>query len=416
MAPEDLVAMARLSPVRRPAVVATAVIVTVLLGLAQATALAGGVGTIVVDTEPVVAATVRIDGEPRNTQGVRGLELAAGDHQVCFEAVADHVAPPCQWVTIVAGRTTHVVGRYERAGTLRVSTEPSGAAQITVDGIARDRGELRLPVAAGRHEVCFGDLSGHHAPPCQTVDVRAGVTRTVVGTYRVRGAGDAGTSTEPPGSPPSAAPGTDPSFARACPGGGSMRTGFGDVPPGGPHAQAVACAGAWGIISGRSATVFDPARPVTRGQVATMLHRLITATGGELGGSPVRFADLAGSPHRAAVEALAGAGIVAGRGDGTFDGDAAVRRDQMASLLVRTLDRGYRLSPAPGRGFRDVPSGGPHTDSVRRLVGSGVTQGYSDGTFAPERSVSREQMATFVMRLADVLVVEARTGVPAAAR
>ena len=42
-----------------------------------------------------------------------------------------------------------------------------------------------------------------------------------------------------------------------------------------------------------------------------------------------------GTPDRAAIEALARAGILSGRGDGTFDPDATMTRAEFAALVVR---------------------------------------------------------------------------------
>ncbi|MEX1164192.1 MAG: S-layer homology domain-containing protein [Nitriliruptor sp.] len=66
--------------------------------------------------------------------------------------------------------------------------------------------------------------------------------------------------------------------------------GFDDVPPTNAHADAIAEAADLGIIAGTTPTTFEPARAVTRGQIASLL----VAT---LGEADVDLPPLAGSPE-----------------------------------------------------------------------------------------------------------------------
>lgn len=49
--------------------------------------------------------------------------------------------------------------------------------------------------------------------------------------------------------------------------------------------------------------------------------------------------------------------------------------------------------------FRDVTASTPHADDIRWLGGSGVSTGYSDGTYRGMVSVYRQDMAAFLHRL-----------------
>ena len=82
---------------------------------------------------------------------------------------------------------------------------------------------------------------------------------------------------------------------------------------------------------------YCPDRPVTRAQMATFLVRAL-----DLGAAPAAgFADTAGSTHEASIDDLAAAGVT--RGCGTdplrYCPGRAVTRAQMATFLVRALDR-----------------------------------------------------------------------------
>ena len=128
-----------------------------------------------------------------------------------------------------------------------------------------------------------------------------------------------------------------------------------------------------------------------------------------IGGSPkkappdsdpaVAFLDITGSVHAAAIRWLAEQGITKGcTTDGTaFCPGDPVSRSQMASFLVRAMD--YE-DPGSGDLFWD-DDGSTHERSIDRLVTAGVTEGCDEsdpGRFCPDEPVTREQMASFIVR------------------
>ena len=50
--------------------------------------------------------------------------------------------------------------------------------------------------------------------------------------------------------------------------------------------------------------------------------------------------------------------------------------------------------------FSDCPPGSPHDENIGFLTEAMVTQGYPDGTYQPSGSVRRDEMASYVMRSA----------------
>ena len=74
-----------------------------------------------------------------------------------------------------------------------------------------------------------------------------------------------------------------------------------------------------------------------------------------------------------------------------------MRRRHLA--LVLTLGLVVLAVPASATdAFRDVPSSSPHHDAVGELADSGVTAGCAEDEFCPQRSVRRDQMASFLSR------------------
>jgi alpha-tubulin suppressor-like RCC1 family protein len=134
-------------------------------------------------TSPAVPSQISVDGAIADTWGLEWVKQSPGPHQVCFRAVAGYTTPPCQNVTLTAGATTVVTGTFVRRGYLQVTTSPAVASQIRVDGVPRDNWGVYTDLATGSHEVCFGAVAGYTPPPCQTVQVTAGTTTSVIGAF-----------------------------------------------------------------------------------------------------------------------------------------------------------------------------------------------------------------------------------------
>ncbi len=114
----------------------------------------------------------------------------------------------------------------------------------------------------------------------------------------------------------------------------ALRDRFVDVPADSYYADAVLWAVKQGITLGTDAEHFSPAAPCTRGQAVTFLWR--AAGEPAAAGSAVTFSDVAADAYCAeAVRWAAERGIVTGYGDGSFRPDVTVTREQMAAFLYR---------------------------------------------------------------------------------
>jgi hypothetical protein len=166
---------------------------------------------------------------------------------------------------------------------------------------------------------------------------------------------------------------------------------FTDVLHGGAHTDAIHRAAARGIVEGASDRTYRPSAGVTRAQVASLLARSLPLS--PQGRSP--FPDVRdGAAHAGAITALAEAGIAVGDRDGLYRPGEQVTRGQLASLLARAY--GLRsFGPAP---FRDVPREHTHAAGIAAAAEAGITTGYPDGTFRPAERVRRDQVASFIVR------------------
>ncbi len=90
-----------------------------------------------------------------------------------------------------------------------------------------------------------------------------------------------------------------------------------------------------GLITGTSATTYSPNAQITRAQFATILYNAHLALGVDFDDTyPDAFTDVAGSVHRASINALAGEGIINGLTPTTYGPSQNVLRGQTASLLI----------------------------------------------------------------------------------
>lgn len=101
-----------------------------------------------------------------------------------------------------------------------------------------------------------------------------------------------------------------------------------------------------------------------------------------------------GQTHGEAVNSLADAGIALGFDDGTFGPGSSVTRAQMASFLVRAIG----LSEVEPDGRFDDVTDGPHAGNIHAIADEGITQGCRPDEYCPSSPVRRGQMATFLHR------------------
>jgi hypothetical protein len=106
------------------------------------------------------------------------------------------------------------------------------------------------------------------------------------------------------------------------------------------------------------------------------------------------FPDVEGSVHARAIRAQLAAGVLEGFGNGTFRADASITRGQVASIVARALD----LEPGAGALVFSDTAGTTHQDAIRALAEAGLVEGYADGTFRPDQLVSRAQLAPIIAR------------------
>lgn len=108
------------------------------------------------------------------------------------------------------------------------------------------------------------------------------------------------------------------------------------------------------------------------------------------------FPDIAGHPNQAAMEALAARGIINGITDTSFAPDKTMTRAQFATIVVR----GLGLPEKATQVFDDVKAGDWFASYVGSAYAYGIVNGKSADRFDPNGTITRQEAAVMVARAA----------------
>ena len=142
-------------------------------------------------------------------------------------------------------------------------------------------------------------------------------------------------------------------------------------------------------IKGYPDGTFKPSNNVTRAEAAQMFATLLNG-GTSFGTSSVtKFTDANNKWYSPAVNYIAGKGLLSGYSDGTFKPDADITRAEFAQMISGYLKAGY----AGSANFKDV-KGHWASDAIDKVFGNKAVEGYPDGTFKPNKTLTRAEAVT----------------------
>jgi hypothetical protein len=179
----------------------------------------------------------------------------------------------------------------------------------------------------------------------------------------------------------------------------NAETEFIDVLPTDWFHDAVAYVNRLGLMSGTSATTFEPQTNTTRGMIVTILHRLEGKTAAK---TPGTFKDVAtGLWYTDAVAWAAENAIVVGYGPLNYKPDQNISRQELAAIFHRYAKfKGYDISKTIDLGtFEDATK--VYTwakPNMNWVVAEGLMSGTSKTRLSPESYATRAQVATMLMR------------------
>ncbi len=165
--------------------------------------------------------------------------------------------------------------------------------------------------------------------------------------------------------------------------------GYGDVPEGTWYTDAVQ----WSVeqgITGIGGTCFVPDAPVSRGETAVWIYNM---EGRPAAGVRHSFSDVTDASLHDAVSWMSNTRITTGTSATTFAPGETLTRGQAAAFL-------HRLAGEPAarpHRFVDVVAGWQQAP-VSWMVSTGITTGTSATTFAPQVTLTRAHLVTFLYR------------------
>ena len=140
----------------------------------------------------------------------------------------------------------------------------------------------------------------------------------------------------------------------------------------------------------------QPGGQITRAEVATIFFRLLTDDVRDENLTKTnRYSDVAATSwYNTAVSTLSSMGIITGYPDGTFRPNAAITRAEFAAIAARFDHDGDKTAAK----FSDIATHWAK-DEISIAYNNGWITGYPDGTFGPQRDITRAETMTLVNRV-----------------
>ena len=139
-----------------------------------------------------------------------------------------------------------------------------------------------------------------------------------------------------------------------------------------------------------------PQNNITRAEVATIFFRLLTDDVRDENLTKTnRYSDVTRADwYNTAVSTLSSMGIITGYPDGTFRPNAAITRAEFAAIAARFDNDGDKTAAK----FSDIATHWAK-DEISIAYNNGWITGYPNGTFGPQRDITRAETMTLVNRV-----------------
>lgn len=146
-----------------------------------------------------------------------------------------------------------------------------------------------------------------------------------------------------------------------------------------------------GVIQGYSDGSFQPDASITRAEFATVIAKLFGLTAS----TQATLSDVKQHWAAAAINALAGTGIISGYSDGTFKPDQEITRAEIIAIIAKLVE----LKPAvTNAGFADI-DGAWNKAQINAAAQMGIISGVAEGRFSPDKVATRAEALTILLRV-----------------
>ncbi len=150
-----------------------------------------------------------------------------------------------------------------------------------------------------------------------------------------------------------------------------------------------------GAIKGTDTGMFEPGKELTRAEAATMMAQILNLPIEE--NAKPSYTDAQEGWAVKYIAAVEKAGVVKGKGNGTFDPNGKMDRVSMASMLVEAYKLDSKVTGTPETKFKDLEdSWGKAKANI--LVELGISAGTTATTWEPTKTVTKAEAAQFIAK------------------
>lgn len=168
---------------------------------------------------------------------------------------------------------------------------------------------------------------------------------------------------------------------------------FSDLTPANVHYDNVMNLVERGVITGYPDGTFKPNQSISRAHAAKIIAKALGLDTKNV--KNPNFKDIPTNyAYYGEIAALANAGIINGYPDGTFKPNATLTRGQMAKIIARAFELTGNANNLP---FKDIANS-EYKEYIAALYANKVTTGTTPTTYSPVNPVTRGQLASFVVR------------------
>ncbi|MFE6797618.1 serine hydrolase [Paenibacillus chitinolyticus] len=176
--------------------------------------------------------------------------------------------------------------------------------------------------------------------------------------------------------------------------------GYPDVPVGHPYATYILGLKSLGFLTDERSQPFQPQEAVSRGAFIHAFNAIWSIPGSA---HPSSFKDIETSPYRKDIQAAVEAGILNGTGNGLFEPDRPITREEAASIVFRLLvetgirvpDSTARLAPGTSEWAADAVS----SAVIWKLHGPEVTESGGVIDYGSQRALNKQELAAMLFTM-----------------
>lgn len=154
-----------------------------------------------------------------------------------------------------------------------------------------------------------------------------------------------------------------------------------------------------GIIKGYEDKTFRPNNSISREEVSKIISACIGSEG-NVDLSTISI-DSQSRWSSASVANLIARGIARGYEDGSFNPEGKITRAEVCEMVYKAMQsNSFEFKLENNKDFDDIGSHWSRT-SVEQLSGCGIIKGYEDGSFNPDKNITRAEVCTIINSVID---------------